>query len=461
MMMVFLKKISIDQWVIIGLLIFTIWNVFNLSHWKLENKVISEDVVSYYGYLPATFIYGDATLQNPNEKYYQYEHAFLLQPTKDGRHTFKTTMGMAVLYSPFFFLSHVYVKATGGLDSGFSAPYQFAIVISSVFYFLIGLIFLRKVLLHFYSKKITATVLLLVVAGTNYFFYVGMVPGYVHNYVFCLLSVLIFLLIKWYANPSNSAAIGLGAIFGFLVLIRPTLVLLLPFLLLFGVKNRGFLKTRLLLLRSNSRKIMLAIFCAFVVWIPQLIYWKAATGSYLFYSYTEERFYWNDPKIIEVLFSFRNGWLLYTPIMIFSIIGIVQMIVKKTGYGWAIASTLILFLYVNSCWWVWWFGGSYGYRTMIDLYPILALALGFFLQQLFTSKRLLKISGGILVLLLLLYNIFQTRQAHEGLIHHDSMTAEAYGKIFLKLTPYITVEDVRPYLDHPDYAAALKGDRDL
>lgn len=434
--------------------------MFNLSHWKLDNGIIKEDIISYYGYLPATFIYGDPTLQDPNEKYFEHDHPFLLQPTEDGHHTFKTTMGMAILYSPFFLVSHAYVKISGGIESGYSTPYQFAIVMSSLFYFILGLIFLRKVLLNYFSSKITAVVLLLIVGGTNLFFYVGMIPGYVHNYVFCLLSILLYLVIKWYQKPAFWYSVGVGSVFGLLVLIRPTLVLLLPFLVLFGVKNADFFKKRLQFYRANFKHVLIALSGAFIVWVPQFLYWKEATGSFLFYSYTEEGFFWSDPKIFEVLFSFRNGWLLYTPIMIFALVGVVQMIRKKNGSGWAISVTLILYLYVNSCWWVWWFGGSYGYRTMIDLYPLMAIALGFYIQYLMSQKQLVKVTGISFLALLFCYNVFQTRQAHEGLIHHDSMTAEAYSKIFLKLTPYVTVKEVEPYLDPPDYEAALNGKRD-
>ena len=46
---------------------------------QLENKsVIRNDVVSYYGYLPATFIYHDYTLKFVDN--YQGPHQFLIWP---------------------------------------------------------------------------------------------------------------------------------------------------------------------------------------------------------------------------------------------------------------------------------------------------------------------------------------------------------------------------------------------
>ena len=56
--------------------------------------------------------------------------------------------------------------------------------------------------------------------------------------------------------------------------------------------------------------------------IPQMVYWKLHTGNLLFYTYGEEKFFWNDPKVLEGLFSFRKGWLVYSPLMLLSLTGI-------------------------------------------------------------------------------------------------------------------------------------------
>lgn len=49
----------------------------NIKLWKNQG-VIQTDVVSYYGYLPATFIYHDYTMQFVDK--YQGEHQFLIWP---------------------------------------------------------------------------------------------------------------------------------------------------------------------------------------------------------------------------------------------------------------------------------------------------------------------------------------------------------------------------------------------
>ena len=122
-----IRQVKKDIWVILFLLFVSIYTIFNLKHWNESDRIIVWDVISYYGYLPAAFIYGDVTLQNPNEKYNTLDHNFWYHETLEKSKVFKTSMGMAILYSPFFFLSHIYVLCTDGEASGFSTPYRFGI----------------------------------------------------------------------------------------------------------------------------------------------------------------------------------------------------------------------------------------------------------------------------------------------------------------------------------------------
>ncbi|MEZ4924253.1 MAG: hypothetical protein R2780_13860 [Crocinitomicaceae bacterium] len=457
--MKFLKKVGVDNWVIIMMLLVASITVKNLKRWY-PGHVINYDVISYYHYLPSTFIYGSPTLDTPNEKYFKYEHVFWLIPLENGGRVNKTSMGISVLYAPFFFMGHAAAYLFDYDPSGFTTPYSFAIVLSSIFYFGLGMFFLRKVLRIYFSEAVTAITLVLIGLGTNLFYYVVMAPGYAHVYVFCMLAVLVYYLHKWYEEPKLGLTIFLGFLLGLMVLSRPTLILVLPFAGLFGVRNWKDLKERGNLLLKRYGKLLLMAFVAFLVWVPQFIYWKAATGSYLFFSYTGERFFWGDPKILEVLFGFRKGWLIYTPIMIFSLIGLAMMVRKKEKLALAILVTFLLYLYTVSCWWDWWFGGSFGYRALIDMFPLLAIGMAYFISKLLKYKMVLKTSILSLMFLLMGYNLFQTRQSHEALIHHDSMTWAAYKKIFLKLAPSIYAWDLEPYLDHPDYDAARRGERD-
>jgi hypothetical protein len=78
----------------------------NVKLWQRTESVINWDIISYYGYLPATFIYHDHTLKFIDN--YKGPHKFTIWSRKapNGGNVILTSMGMSMLYSPFFFLGH-------------------------------------------------------------------------------------------------------------------------------------------------------------------------------------------------------------------------------------------------------------------------------------------------------------------------------------------------------------------
>ena len=452
-----LNKIKKDVWVIALLVLVSSYTIFNLKHWNKEEGIIAWDVISYYGYLPATFIYGDVSLEKPNEKFDEYQHTFWMEKANNGGKVFKTSMGMSILYAPFFFASHMYSLATGELASGFSSPYKFGIAMSSLSYLLIGFVFLRKLLQKFFSEKVIALTLLFIGLGTNFYYYTVIAVGMPHIYLFSLLAMSSYYTVLWYENPKFKISVLLGVLIGLMVLVRPTMLIVLLFPILYNLKS---IKERMLFFKQHVFQVLSIFIFACIVWVPQFVYWKTVTGDFLFYSYSEEGFFFTDPQIVNALFSFRKGWLLYTPIMTFALIGFVLMFKKKEKITFSLIVPIAIYFYIASCWWDWWFGGSFGYRTMIDIMPLLSVGLAYFIQEILSYNKIYKTTILTFMFLFLGFNLFQTRQAHEGLIHHDSMTKAAYFKIAFKLQKQITREEVKPFLKPPDYDAAKRGDRD-
>ena len=121
-----------------------------------HNNPISYDVFGYYLYLPFTFIYHDLGLSNIEQLHQlmdTYEPSVTFYQATRGPLGFwimKYSMGMAILYAPFFFLSHLFALFSAYPADGFSMPYQWGIIIGSTVYTLIGIFVLRKVLLKFF-----------------------------------------------------------------------------------------------------------------------------------------------------------------------------------------------------------------------------------------------------------------------------------------------------------------------
>ncbi len=103
---------------------------FLLPRWLTYDwlSIISWDVVGYYLYLPATFIHHDAGikdfswLQGILDTYKPTIGFYQAYTGPAGEYVMKYTMGLAILYEPFFFIAHWIAPVLGYPADGFSLP---------------------------------------------------------------------------------------------------------------------------------------------------------------------------------------------------------------------------------------------------------------------------------------------------------------------------------------------------
>jgi len=195
----------------------------------------------------------------------------------------------------------------------------------------------------------------------------------------------------------------------------------------------------------------------------QLFYWKFATGKWFYDTYGDDGFLFNSPQILDFLFSFRKGFFVYTPIMLFALFGLIPLHKINRLLFYATVLIFSAAVYVLSSWLFWSYGICWGMRPMIDFYAILSLpmAASFSVMQ-SGIKKFIKYA---LIVLLILLNLFQTWQYKNGLIHFDDMSREAYFKGFLQTTtPSVEWYDaLKPYnwerrkngLEQIDYSSYL------
>lgn len=450
---------------IIALLIIV---VFKIKRWGNagtdHSGVITSDVINYYSYLPAAFIYKDLSysfLENENNT--EIASRFWPNTIEGGKKVEKMTMGLSFLYSPFFFLAHSYCNITDTYTpNGFSKPYEMSLVFSSIFYLFFGLWYLRKFLLEYFSEWITSFVLIAVFMGTNLYYYTIVESAMSHTYSFSLIAIFLYQIKKWHDQPSLKRSAILGLIGGLIILIRPINLLILIIPLLYNVANWKDLNKKTLFFIKEWKHLLLMVCLGFLIIFPQLVYWKYATGHWIFNSYLDERFYFNNPHVLEGLFSYRKGWFIYTPMMLLATIGIFTLFKSNTlkSYKIAIPVFFVLNIYFQYSWWNWWYGGSFGSRPLIDSYALMALPLGN-LFSLIKIKRLLNWGIGIIVLIFLALNIIQTRQARLRIIHWNGMTKRAYWSVFLKskATKEVLTERNK-YISLPNITKAMKGENE-
>jgi len=433
------------------------WGCFCYDYDNHQRRLVASDAIHYYSYLPAAFIEKDLSLSFVNANNLKdYDYYYLPEYTPEGNKLIKTTMGLAILLAPFFLLAHLLAPFFTDHPNGFTQIYQIMTgIVGAGFYFLAGLWYLRKLLLRFFSDKVTATTLLIIVFGTNLIYYTFGEPLIAHVFLFSLLAIFLYASVRWCENHLLKHVILLALCGGFMTLIRPTMILFLPFPVLYGISSAQTARLKWQELQKNYKQVLLAMGILFLCALPQLIYWKAITGHWVYFSYTNERFYWNQPHLIEMWFSYRKGWLIYTPAMLFAIGGFFFLPKYAKGFILPLLLSLPLMFYILSCWWVWWYGGSISQRTYVDFYALLAIPLACYLQILTEVKNgLLRIMNYTLVFLLSLFSLFKVWQYTRDLIHHDGMNEKLYRETLFATEP---VDSYWSKLHLPNYSRALRG----
>jgi hypothetical protein len=420
----------------LGILIFVIAQIY----FGFSELAISWDSFGYYLYLPYSFIYNDLSFSDLShvtgiaEHYESTDTLYQLTHVANGNHVIKYPVGMAILFSPFFFIGHFIAYLFGYPMDGFSAPYDTMVSIGNLVYVVIGIIYLRKVLLNFFTSKVTIIALIGVVIGTNFLYMATTGAGSSHVPLFALHAVALYLTIKWHEAPSVKNSFKFGAVIGLMIIARPTEILFLLIPLFWGVTSvKVFFQKYYELI--TKRTLSLFVFSLVIVLIGfiQLFYWKAITGEWLFYSYDNagEGFDFVHPYLKEFLFSYRKGWYLYTPIMLIATIGLLFTVLKKYKLGISLVLFFGLNVWILSSWSCWWYAGSYSQRSMVQSYPEMAIALGAILT--FAMERLwLKRITLTVVTLLIALNLFQTWQFHKRIINGSRMTSEYYWTVFGK-----------------------------
>ncbi|GAA3977520.1 hypothetical protein [Hymenobacter antarcticus] len=431
-----MKSPSWLAWLFCSLFIATI--AFGpLPRWNTKDSgaVIGWDVSGYYLYLPAIFIHHDIRdLQFKDQMMRDYA------PTPDfqqafrhpgsGHYVMKYSAGMAVQYLPFFLVAHAVAAPLGYPADGFSPPYQLAILGASVLMAILGLALLRRALRPRFGEWPTALTLLGIVLGTNYLDYSAIGGAMTHNWLFTWYAALLLLTPAFYRQPSRGRALAIGSVVGLMALTRPTELLagLIP--LLWGLRPTGpAVRERLAFWRQHWGLLLAAGLTGAAILSIQPLYWHYVSGDWIVYSYQQQGFSWLRPHLWDGIFSFKSGWLLYSPLLVVALLGFIALRRQQPAAFWPLLVFIVLFTYVTFAWDEWLYGGSLGQRAMVQSYAVLAWPFAAAHQWLLARRPWLLAYAGFAVLGCY-YNLWLTYQAHlGGLLVAGQMTRAYWWRI--------------------------------
>lgn len=203
--------------------------IFTLSYQKVDNPkvLIWSDMEGYYIYQPAMFIYGGFKKEAVVDTGY-------LRPWPGTNKIFsKYTCGVALLEWPFFLSAHALSKPLGYPSDGRSTIYGYGLMAAGAVYFVLGMLLLYRFLTRYFKTFTVKFTLAALFLGTNLMYYTIIQPAMSHIYSFFLFSVLLYLTDNTFKNSNPGGRrfflqyALLGLISGWIVLIRPTNILIL------------------------------------------------------------------------------------------------------------------------------------------------------------------------------------------------------------------------------------------
>jgi len=398
--------------------------------WK---QVISSDGRGYYAYLPALLIDHDLSYKKVIEReknilgFPGYQPGYLV---KAGNSTVnKYFAGEALLLLPFFLLAML-CSFVAGIDiDGYSFFFQLFTGLGALFYLFIGLHYLKKILYFFTIKaSVIALIIVSMLLGTNLFYYTVWQPSMSHVFSFFAINGFLWHTCKSISYFSRKNAAAAGLFLGFVLLIRPTngvILLLVPFLF----RDFSDLKQFTLSLWKYKSSVLIFMLVPILVFSIQLFLWYLQTGRFFLWSYRDEGFYFTHPEVMNVLFSFRKGLFVYTPLILLAGFGLIAIIRKPVKFI-SMLTFLAVSTYIIASWWNWYYGDSFGLRAFIDYYGIYGLLIALLLNR-FSFKGD-KLFFALLLIPFIALNFFQTWQYSNWIIHPYSMNKEKYKYVFLK-----------------------------
>lgn len=412
-----------------------------------ETCVCNYDGFGYYMYLPYFFQHGDLNMNQQWAIELQNNYCgsdipvYQLHQMPNGNSIDIYHMGLAFVQLPSYFIADLIAGTFGFKQDGFSKPYHIAYLLNALFFILIGILYLRKLLLLFFNDRITGTVILILYTCSNIFPTFKDAYQLTHLYLFALNALMLYHFFNYTQFQQKKNLVFSALFFGITCFVRPTQAIwgIIPLIVLW--KNEGWNKKML---------VQVAFFpiAALALNILHLLYWKTIGGSWFIMNLHTEEIILTDPNIWNFLVSYKKGWLLYTPIFLLLIPGFIYLFRTNKKLFWAFFSLLFLTIYILSSWECWWYAASYSSRVMVDAYPFIAIVIGFVLLSI-QNKTIKKVLFFLFVGACLWLNTIQIIQLDKYYLHIERMSKQHYWYIFGK-TNFEHYEDYRLEINRGD-----------
>jgi Dolichyl-phosphate-mannose-protein mannosyltransferase len=365
----------------------------------LINPWVRGDGVGYYAYIRSMLIEGHLNFERD---WLAANTSFRLGRTDDAGHLkpqeYTSThhldnhfsVGPAILWSPFLVTAHLGVLAANQLGAhipadGFSRPYVIAMAFATALYGFLGLYLSFRLSREYFEESWAFLATIGIWLATSLPVYMYFNPSWSHAH-----SAFATALFLWYWHRTRQAYtqkartwkqwVILGLLAGLMLdVYYPNFVfLLLPLLEALRAYTSGLRGPR------EARTKLVSLFAAHVLFVlatlvafsPTLVTRKIIYGSPWSSGYESlGSWNWTSPVLGKVLFSSDHGLLVWTPILLPAVLGLVLLRRRDGELGDGLIATFLAFYYLIASYASWDGLSSFGNRFFVSLTPLFVIGL--------------------------------------------------------------------------------------
>jgi len=403
--------------------------VFLLSL-PLLNPWVRGDGVGYYALVRAPLIQHNLDFtedyRHANESFREARVDEYGRPkseyrTRTGHLDNHFAVGSAILWAPFLLPTHAGVLLARAFGSsvpadGFSAPYRIAMAFATALYGFLSLLLAFRLARRYVDERWAVLAAIAIWWASSLPVYMYFNPSWSHAH--SAFAVALFL---WYWHETRAVR-TLAQWFVLALIAGLMLNVYYPNAMLLSILAVEAIPQYLSAFRRDSHVLdenfrlsslffshLLFAFVLVVSLLPTFITRYVIYGSALESGYYSLRdWLWSSPAFLSVLFSSNHGLLAWTPVLLFSILGLFLFWRRVPRVGASFLAAFLAFYIFIACYPDWAGISSYGNRFFVSLTVLFILGLAVLLDhfaQFFRSREAAFAAVSISLALLALWNV--------------------------------------------------------
>jgi|APCry1669188910_1035180.scaffolds.fasta_scaffold00018_28 hypothetical protein len=289
------------------------------------------------------------------------------------------------------------------------------------------------VLRKYLSAGTTLATLFLLFLGTNFFLMTVFGEAKQASILFALMTVVVYMTQRWNEKQGWLEVIIAGCCMGCLVFIKPAGFASLLLFVFWGAYDKETFRTKWEQVKENALQLGLLIVLVSAGIVLRLIFPHAFEGIIFNDYFSRKKAVFSlAPWLWTMFFSVRNGWLIYTPLVLCSIPGFYLLSTRNKSIFYATFLYSLVFTLLLASSPIAAVPNSFSQAKMTEVFAVLLIPIGYFVSWIFEGGWPRRILTLLVLVSLAVLNLFQTWQYKTGILNPFVTTPEYYTAVFLK-----------------------------